>query len=180
MRPVLQALASHQRLGEAQRFWLELNPALVENGDFDALKDSQGLLSPAGWVVPSQNREKVTVAVPQSRPGNRALRIGRTDWVTILTQEMMLAPGSYSMSYSALETGPATVVLRWQLRCRGAKETQATQAQIPPQKAWRSFATTFVVPPRDCLIQTLALKRIDADDRSETWVDSVRIARSAH
>jgi hypothetical protein len=60
------------------------------------------------------------------------------------------------------------------------KETQATQAQIPPQKAWHSFATTFVVPPRDCLIQTLALKRIDADDRSETWVDSVRIARSAH
>jgi O-antigen ligase len=180
MRPVLQALASHERLGEAQRLWLELNPALVENGDFDALKDSQGLLSPAGWVVPSQNREKVTVAVPQSRPGNRALRIGRTDWVTILTQEMMLAPGSYSMSYSALEKGPATVVLRWQLRCRGAKETQATQAQIPPQQAWHSFATTFVVPPRDCLIQTLALKRIDADDRSETWVDSVRIARSAH
>jgi O-antigen ligase len=180
MRPVLQALASHERLGEAQRLWLELNPALVDNGNFDALEDSQGLLSPAGWGVPSQNRESVTVAVPQSRPGNRALRIGRTDWVTILTQDTMLAPGSYSMSYAALEIGPRPVVLRWQMRCQGAKETQATQAQLLPEQGWHSLATTFTVPPRDCLIQRLALKRIDADDRSETWVDSVRIAPAAH
>ena len=180
MKPVLQALASHKRSAEAQRLWLELNPALIDNGNFDALQDTEGLLSPAGWVVPTQNRQSVTVEVPQSGPRNRALRIGRTDWVTILTQETMLPPGSYSMSYAALEMGPVPVVLRWQLRCQGAKETQAAQAQIPPNQGWRSFAATFVVPPRDCLIQRLALKRIDADDRSETWVDSVRIARAAH
>lgn len=180
MRPVLQAFASHGRLGDAQRLWLEINPALVDNGDFDALEDSRTLLSPAGWDVPSQNREAVTVAVPESRPGNRAIRIGRTQWVTILTQDTMLPPGTYSLSYAALERGRTPVVLRWQLRCRGAKETQATQAEIPPRQGWRTFAADVVVPTRDCLIQRLALKRIDADDDSETWVDSVRIASATH
>jgi O-antigen ligase len=180
MKPVLQAFASHGRALEAQRLWLELNPALVDNGNFDALGDSQGLLSPAGWRVPSQNRESVTVAVPQSRPGNRALRIGRADWVRIISQDTMLPPGSYSLSYAALEMGPGPVVLRWQFRCQGAKETQATKTQLVPEQGWRSFSTTFTVPARDCLIQRLALKRVDADDRSETWVDSVRIAPAAH
>lgn len=180
MKPLLQAFSRHGRTAEAQHLWLQLNPSLLDNGGFDALEDSQGVLSPVGWDVPSQNREGVTVSVPGSGSRNRALRIGRTDWVTIVTQDVMLPPGSYSMAYEARESGPSPVILSWQLRCRGAKETQASEAELAPRRGWQSFAADFLVPPRDCPIQTLALKRIQADDQSETWVDSVRIAPTTH
>ena len=111
---------------------------------------------------------------------NHALRIGRTDWVTILAQDTMLPAGSYTLSYSAREMGPSAVSLRWQLRCRGATETQAAQARVLPDRKWHSFGAAFVVPPRDCLIQRLALKRVEADNQSETWVDSVHIAPASH
>jgi hypothetical protein len=180
MKPLLQAFASHGRAVEAQRLWLLLNPSLIDNGGFDALVDSQGLLSPAGWDVPSQNRERVTISIPDSGSRNRALRIGRTDWVTIVTQDVMLPPGSYSMSYAAREAGPSPVTLRWQFRCRGAKQVQGSQAELLPRQGWQTFSADLSVPPRDCLIQRLALKRIRADDQSETWVDSFRIAPTAH
>jgi hypothetical protein len=93
-----------------------------------------------------------------------------------LAQDTMLAAGSYTMSYAARETGPSPVALRWQLRCRGARDTRITQAQVLPHQGWHAFAATFIVPQRDCLIQRIALKRIEADDQSETWVDSVHIA----
>ena len=176
IKPVLQALVSQGRTLEAQHLWLQLNPAFIDNGDFDARAEVQGILSPAGWDVPLQNRRSVTVARPQPDRRNRALRIGPTDWVTILAQDTMLAAGSYTMSYAARETGPSPVALRWQLRCRGARDTQVTQAQVLPHQGWHAFAATFVVPQRDCLIQRIALKRIEADDQSETWVDSVHIA----
>ena len=96
-----------------------------------------------------------------------------------MAQDTMLAAGSYTMSYVARETGPSPVVLHWQLKCRGARKTQATQAQVLPHQGWHSFATTFDVPSRDCLIQRVALKRVEADDQSETWVDSVHIARAS-
>ena len=84
------------------------------------------------------------------------------------------------MSYQARETGGSPVVLRWQLRCQGAKETPAARATVLPRQGWQSFEATFVVPPRDCLIQRLVLKRVQADNHSETWVDSVRMTRTAH
>ena len=176
IKPVLQALVSQGRTLEAQHLWLQLNPAFIDNGDFDARAEVQGVLSPAGWDVPLQNRRSVAVARPQPDRRNRALRIGPTDWVTILAQDTMLAAGSYTMTYAARETGPSPVALRWQLRCRGARDTQVTQAQVLPHQGWHASVATFVVPQRDCLIQRIALKRIEADDQSETWVDSVHIA----
>ena len=179
MKPVLRSLTSHDRTAEAAQLWLQLNPALIDNGEFNKLSEADRL-APAGWEVPTQNRENVTLMRPDANRENRVLRIGPTEWVTVLTQETMIPAGAYTLSYVARELGSLPVTLRWQFRCRGAKETRSSVARLLPDQGWKSFALPLLVPPRDCPIQKLALKRVEADNRSETWVDSVRIAPAAH
>jgi hypothetical protein len=179
LKPVLQNLVSDQRAAEAQRLWAQLNPALIANGDFTEVKEADGVLLPVGWDIPAQSREMVTVTGHDPQLRNLGLRIGQSSWVTVASQETMLPAGNYSFSYQAREAGRSPVTLRWQFRCRLSSEREAVEARLTPGNQWRTFAGRFNVPPRDCPIQTLALKRIEATDQSETWVDNVRFTAGA-
>jgi hypothetical protein len=171
-------LIAARRVVEAQRIWTQLNPGLVENGEFNLLKNAGGISSlPAGWDVRGQNRDATSVATYDPEQGNRGLRIAYTDMITLLSQEMMLPAGTYTLSYQAREVGPVQVVLRWQLRCRGSKQTQTSEARVPARQGWQRFGGSFDVPPRDCPVQRLALQRTDAINQTETWLDSIRFTR---
>ncbi len=179
VKPLLNGLITRGGGVEAQQLWNELNPALIDNGEFNSFRDTAGVISPMGWDVPSQSRRMVTVARDDSGRGNRALRIGHTGWVTAVSQDTMLPPGSYTFSFHAREVGRTPVTLRWQLRCRGSRETQVFETPLPVDRRWRPFAATFNVPLQDCLIQRLVLKRIGDNDQTETWLDHIRFARNA-
>lgn len=174
MKPLLGKLISDGRSVEAQRLWLLLNPAYIDNGDFNAFWAAEGGLSPpTGWEVPRQNRQATTVVMHDAKLGDRGLRIGRTSWVRILAQDTMLPAGSYTFSYQAREAGPAPVALRWQMRCSGSAKTQVAEARLAPRQRWRRYTAVFDVPPRDCLVQRLALRRVESSNQSETWLDRI-------
>ena len=177
IKPMLQALISNGRTDDAQRLWVLLHPALIANGNFNSLRADQSAAMPAAWEVSSQNRQVVTVATPESGPRNRALRVEPTNWVTIVFQDTMLPAGSYTISYRAREMGPSSVALSWQLNCRGTRDKQIVQSRLHGKRGWQSLAGEFVVPSRDCLSQRLVLKRLEANDQSETWLDDVQIQR---
>lgn len=175
MKLTLDILTSGGRVLEAQQLWTQFHPALIDNGDFKFFQAAElGLAPPTGWDIPPRSRQAVVAAIYDVKSGERGLRIDATDWVTIMSQRTLLPAGSYTLSYQARESGPSPVVLRWQLSCRGANKPQVALAQLIVPKGWSRYSAPFAVPPRDCAVQTLALKRTEANSHAETWLDNIR------
>ena len=177
IKPVINAMVGQGRATEAQRLWIKVSPALVDNGDFRQLNESSGGL-PAGWQVPPQNRS-ATAVVAYGR-NEQALRVSHTKWVTLISQTTMLPAGTYRLTFAARELGLGAVLLRWELRCHGTSKAQIIENRVAGRGGWTTFSAAFDVPPRDCLRQTLALRRFEADTEAETLVDRVRITRGRH
>ena len=178
MNPVLRAMVSRGRKSEAQALWVELNPTLLRNGEFAEATAGEDAAVPAGWDVPPQNRDRIAIARYGLESSNRALRAGPSDWVALISQELMLPGGTYTMSYDVRESGRAPIILRWQLRCQGSGHTQTAGTEVEGDRGWQRFTAIFDVPARDCPIQRLALRRVQSHTQSETWLDRIVISRN--
>lgn len=176
VKPVIDAMINQGRAAEAQRLWVKVNPALVDNGAFSQLKESSGQL-PAGWQVPPQNRSATAIVTYDGT--EKALRVGHTNWVTLISQATMLPAGNYRLAFAARELGAGPVLLRWEVRCRGSSKAHIIENRVDRRSGWKTFNANFDVPARDCLSQTLVLRRFEADNAAETMVDRVRIIRAA-
>jgi hypothetical protein len=174
-QPLLDRLIEANDLDDARRLWAGTHAgAVVANGTFDELGERSGADVPRDWDISDEDLATIAVQAPDFGGHGRALRIsGAARSGPILSQRLMLPPGSYALTYRARSGEGSPVALRWQLSCSSSDERQ-TSKELPARSGpWQEFTTLFSVPIQDCPIQRLALERPDAIHSHEVWVDDV-------
>ncbi len=170
--------------------WLQFLPPerlastrLVFNGGFD----TQPAGFPFDWTIKQGAGVTLEIAPAPDAGDNRSLRVafgsGRVHMVPV-TQRLMLAPGSYTLSYRLRGDLTGRRGLKWIVAC--ATETVSPLGETPmfigQQRGWRHIEAEFSVPEQGCRSQEL---RLIHDSRSASeefasgtvWYDDVEIAR---
>lgn len=180
-QPLLQKLVDDGAIGDAQRLWMATHKDLVANGGFEQLSGRNGLDVPSDWDISDEDLATIAIQVPEFGGYGRAFRIsGSARSGPILSQRLMLPPGSYSLSYRSRSGSRDGVRFRWTLRCTPSDTLAAAQEASANSAGWRQSASNFSVPIQDCPIQRLALERPDAIGSAEIWVDDVMVKRATH
>ena len=176
-RPLFDRLLAAGDMTRAQLLWAGVRRGgFIANGNFEAVSARNGADVPSDWDVGDEDVATIATQAPDFPADGRALRISSSARSGgILSQRLMLTPGSYALTYRARSgTGPA-VLVRWRLRCAESDASQ-TSGEAPAGSAqWQQFSAKFIVPIQDCPIQRLALERPDDMHSQEVWIDDVTI-----
>ncbi|CAN5214595.1 hypothetical protein BH11PSE14_BH11PSE14_02820 [soil metagenome] len=148
---------------EARAAWSAALPAsarLLDGRVFDGGFESGEGPEPYGWRLPSSPEVLVGLEASSVAQGRSALWVlvqGREIVLPDVSQRLVLAAGSYSLSVQAngMLTGSGRG-FAWELSCRD-DSLQLAKLALPKQSAgWQSFAVQLTVPP-DCPMQILRL-----------------------
>ena len=176
-RPLFDRLLAADDMSRAQRLWAGVRRGgYIANGTFEAVSARNGADVPSDWDVGDEDVATIATQAPDFPADGRALRVSSAARSGgILSQRLMLTPGSYALTYRA-RSGPGPAVLvRWRLRCAESDASQ-TSGEAPAGSAqWQQFSARFIVPIQDCPIQRLALERPDDMHSQEVWIDDVTI-----
>lgn len=197
-RPFLQRLAEAGDYGRAQRLWLRLGgDAPLHDGGFEASDQSI-----AGWAGPFEWRAfqlpdvHLTIDEAPGEAGGKALRIrsGGTAVGTMLSQTVLLAPGTYRLSFRIRAAGPVLSSVdapgeaggyAWDLVCLGSRPGPEPDPAAPSWAAasgdaWTETSTYLSVPEGDCPVQQLRLRSTAASGRANSfWLDDVRVGKAS-
>jgi hypothetical protein len=179
LQPLVAALVREDRASEARQLWLVVHRrSLVTNGGFEDVRRSAGLFLPNAWQMPRRVEGFAAVEEPPSSRGNPGLRLTSTPIRPVVSQELMLAPGPYTLSYRIIAPPGGSANLEWVLRCERSGEAQRAKSAVPGREGPQSMSSALIVPERDCELQTLALVRVKLIDTERIWIDDV-LVRSA-
>ncbi len=171
--------------------WLQFLPPeqlgsarLVFNGGFEKQPAGQ----PFDWTIRQGTSVTVEIAPAPESGDNRALRVsfgsGRVNMVP-MTQRLMLAPGTYTLSYRLRGDLTGRRGLKWIVACATQTVSQLGESAmfIGQQRGWRQHETEFTVSEQGCHSQELRLVH-DSRSASEefasgtVWYDDVEITRA--
>jgi O-antigen ligase len=163
------------RIDDARRLWSAIHrDALLLNGDFERVDTASGGNMPADWSVSHEDIAAIDVARPSNGDDTRALRIyGTRGSAPIISQHLMLLPGSYELSFRAFESPAAGSLLRWVVRCLQSGAELSGEVTLTEQPGWQQFTLALTVPNQNCAVQRLALKRVGDIHPRELWIDDV-------
>lgn len=165
--PVVNQLFAMGRPDKAYIAWLGLLPAdqrakaaFVFDGDFT--------LPPANlpfeWVAqssPGASVARVEGAGPENKPVLRLEFVGAGVPYLSVKQTLYLAPGAYRLAAEAMAEdlrAPEGIGIGWRVSCFGGKaQTLVETTPLRDSQSWFSIGADFVVPPKDCDLQTLQL-----------------------
>ena len=174
-QPLLDRLIDANDLADARRLWIETHSdGVVANGKFEQVSDRAGAAVPRAWDISDEDLATIAIQSPDFRGDGRALRIsGAARSGPIVSQRLMLPPGSYSVGYRARSGAGNPVAIRWELDCSSSDVRETSKETLATSEKWQEFSDQFVVPIQDCPIQRLALERPNAIHSQEVWVDDV-------
>jgi O-antigen ligase len=190
-RFAIDTLAQAKRHGEAWSLYARLFPAdaregLLRDGGFER-EDTDygtrvGAASVFDWRLTPEGDALAAVESGEG-DGKRALfaRSGGNLASAILNQTLVLAPGTYELSYRMRsENASAPQGLRWQLRCllEGVNRFESSSAPLG-SSGWETRRERFIVPP-GCQAQLLALFSIPSTETNgfEAYLDDVAVRRA--
>ena len=172
--PLISNLISAGEVERAQAIWQVVRRGrLVANGDFEQVDAHDVVASPANWSTHKPYGNRIRLDRINGGHGH-ILVLSEVGSSTLLSQQLMLAPGSYRLSYDALASG-SPAAIRWELRCSGSHASSASSAVIPTGRNWHSIVGVLTVPDRHCPIQTLALKRVSGRIFGQLRLDNVEL-----
>jgi N-acetylglutamate synthase-like GNAT family acetyltransferase len=175
---LLDRLVEKGDFAAAQRiFALTRRGQFIANGDFEKVTSgSRGGSTPDHWTVSRglTNGPQIGVA-PAGGRGN-ALKISQSNGgQPVLAQQLILAPGPYTLSVRSHARNPAGLSLNWQIRCDDLRDQRRIETPLSRPDGWQEHRADFTVPIRDCPVQRLVL-RVSRDIASnEIWIDDVRL-----
>ena len=176
-RPLFDRLLAADDTARARLLWAGVRRGgFIANGNFEAVSARNGADVPSDWDVGDEDVATIATQAPDFPADGRALRISSAARSGgILSQRLMLTPGSYALTYRARSGAGPAVLVRWRLRCVETDASQ-TSGEAPAGSArWQQFSAKFIVPIQDCPIQRLALERPDDMHSQEVWIDDVTI-----
>ncbi len=171
---LVDRLAQTGRVDDARRVWSAIHgSALVLNGDFEAVETGQDGNRPTSWNVSDDDAAAIDVGRPEVGDNSRALRLyGTGDSGGLISQRLMLTPGSYVLTFRAYESPASGSLVRWELRCSTSGATSSGDATLS-SSSWQHFELDLTVPNQNCPVQRLALKRPGDIHPHELWIDDV-------
>jgi hypothetical protein len=174
-QPLLDRLIEANDLADARRLWAGTHTSgVIANGTFEQVGERAGADVPRDWDISDEDLATIAIQAPAFGGDGRALRISAAARSgPILSQRLMLPPGSYALTYRARSGEGAAVALRWQLSCSSSDDRQRSKETPAVSSEWQEFTAQFSVPIQDCPIQRLALERPNAIHSHEVWVDDV-------
>ena len=176
-QPLFERLLADNDTQSARLLWAGIRRgAYVANGNFEMVSARNGADVPSDWDIGDEDIATIATQAPDFPGHGKALRISSAARSGgILSQRLMLAPGSYDLTFRARGGAGAPVLLRWRLRCAESDASQASQETPANGGAWQEFSAKFTVPIQDCPIQRLALERPNDMHSPEVWIDDVTI-----
>lgn len=179
--PLVDRLIQIGKLDEARAVWTAIHrDSLLLNGDFERVDTGRGPNVPADWSIREEDIQAVDVGRPESGDATRALRLYDTRGsAPIISQRLMLAPGSYVLSFRANERPAAGSVLRWEIRCLQSGADSGSDSTLEKGASWQQFNVDLTVPNLNCPVQRLALKRLGDIHPHELWIDDVGLKQAA-
>nr|AUN37786.1 hypothetical protein [uncultured bacterium] len=174
-QPLLNRLIETNDLVDARRLWIGTRAdGVIANGEFEQVSERSGADVPRSWDISDSDLATIAVQAPDFGGHGRALRIsGAARSGPILSQRLLLPPGSYLVTYRARSGAGDAVALRWELSCSSSDIRQTSKETPATSGSWQEFTAQFAVPIQDCPIQRLALERPNAIHSQEVWVDDV-------
>ncbi|HEY6047713.1 MAG TPA: O-antigen ligase family protein [Sphingomicrobium sp.] len=171
--PVARALLAAEQDQLAQQLWRRLHAtSLLTNGDFTQGHTRAGLTVPQWWHAGAF----AILDQPPFDRADQAVRLIANQPQILLSQQLMLEPGIYTLSFrAAAEDAPAK--LTWRLSCGASDTKQSINQVVPPGRRWQNFAISLTVPQQDCAIQTLALAHARATLSQPIWLDDVTLRK---
>ena len=173
---IVDSMIERRDFAAAGRIWaLARRAGLITNGGFEAGTSTRAGDRPEGWSVHSA--VQVSPTVGRVAPGERdnALRIVDTNGGRpVLSQRLLLGPGTYRLSFRANTKVPIPVSLRWELKCATTKSAGA-DSSLGDGSGWRDFQTDLTVPLQDCPVQRLALLIVGDIASQDILIDDVRL-----
>jgi hypothetical protein len=163
------------RVDEARRLWSAIHGnALVLNGDFERVDTGRGGNLPADWSISSEDVPAIDIGRPEAGDDTRALRVYETHGsAPVISQHLMLLPGSYVLSFRASESPASGSILHWEVRCLQSGVDLGGNATLSDGAAWQQFTVDLTVPNQNCPVQRLALERLGDIHPHELWIDDV-------
>jgi len=176
-KPLLDRLVATNDIQNARALWSGVHGgSFIANGNFEATSSRNGADVPADWDVADEDLATIAVQAPDFAGHGRALRISSAARSGgILSQRLMLAPGSYALSYRARSGQGSAVMLKWRLSCSSSDVSESLENSPASSADWQQFSANFTVPIQDCPIQSLALQRPNDMHSPEVWIDDVTI-----
>jgi hypothetical protein len=176
-KPLLDRLIATNDIQNARALWSGVHGGrYIANGNFEALSSRNGADVPADWDIADEDLATIAVQAPGFVAQGRALRISSgARSGEILSQRLMLAPGSYALTYRARSGQGAAVLVKWKLRCASSDISESSEDLSAKAADWQQFSAKFTVPIQDCPIQSLALQRPNDMHSPEVWIDDVTI-----
>ena len=176
-KPLLDRLVATNDIQNARALWSGAHGGrYIANGNFEAVSSRNGADVPADWDIADEDLATIAVQAPDFAAQGRALRISSgARSGEILSQRLMLAPGSYALTYRARSGEGPAVILKWKLRCATSDVSESTEDSPAKAVNWQQFSAKFTVPIQDCPIQSLALQRPNDMHSPEVWIDDVTI-----
>jgi hypothetical protein len=136
--------------------------AFIYDGDFTGLPGPP----PFNWRLSSDSSGNAELVRKSGLPQGTALEATyfSEQPVTLAQQTIVLEPGSYAFSYSAIGSreGEGSGGLGWSLRCVGKNSAELFRSGLLPSNPTR-VDVRFVVPPSDCSAQVLTLAGTSGD-----------------
>lgn len=173
---LVDRLAQTGHVDDARRVWSAIHgSALVLNGDFESVDINGDANRPTSWNISDEDAGAIDVGRPEAGDNSRALRLyGTRGSGGLVSQRLMLNPGSYVLAFRAYENPPSGSLVRWELRCSTSGESSSGDA-ILSRSSWQQFRLDLTVPNQNCPVQRLALKRPGDIHPHELWIDDVEL-----
>ena len=154
-QPLLDRLIDTNDLADARRLSIGTHADGVgANGKFKQVSDRAGADVPRAWDISDEDLATIAIQTPDFGGHGRALRIsGGARSGPIISQRLMLPPGSYVVGYRARSSAGNAVALRWELDCSSSDVRETSKEMLATSGKWQEFSDQFVVPIQDCPIQ---------------------------
>lgn len=163
------------RIDDARRLWSAIHGgALLLNGNFERVDTGRGANLPADWSISQEDIPAIDVGRPEAGDGTRALRVYETRGsAPVISQHLMLLPGSYTLAFRAFESPASGSIIRWEVRCLQSGVDVGGNATLADGAKWQQFTLDLTVPNQNCPVQRLALKRLGDIHPHELWIDNI-------
>jgi O-antigen ligase len=179
-QPLVDRLLQLGRLDDARRVWSAARrDTLLLNGSFERVDTGGDGNAPSDWSISAEDADGLDVGRPEAGDDTRALRIYDTrDSTPIISQQLMLLPGTYQIAFRAYEKPASGSILRWEIRCLETGTDIGSNATLSGE-SWQQFSLTLSVPNQNCSVQRLALERLGDIHPHELWIDDVVLEAEA-